>query len=142
MKSDEDFSHDSLHTNLLHTQRQKGLVRSETFFSKRTHPNKFHKSDCSKTCRVAQHTHATMDLETTLGIEDIITLITFVEASFAAHDNMRVNAGVAITIGAFMSESKTQSLRTKKITDCELVGVGDSITRLARTFFLTHKAVL
>ena len=60
--------------------------------------------------------------------------MTFVDASFAVHDNMRGHTGLVLTfrIGVFMSESKTQYLNTKISTECELVLARSSLPKALR----------
>ena len=80
-----------------------------SFLSKRPHPEKCNEGEYNKLHRVDYYMHATMNLGAIIVIEDIGTLMTFVDASLAAHDNMRGHTELAIMfgIGAFMSESKT-----------------------------------
>ena len=78
--------------------------------------------DYGKLRRVVHYVHSTKDLKAVIGIKDISTLITFVDASYAVHMNMRSHTGAAMTfgIGVFSSDSKMQKLNTKSSTDAEM----------------------
>jgi len=52
--------------------------------------------------------HGTKDLEMVIRIEDIDRLITFIDASYAVHPNMRSHTGAAITFGISIFRSKSK----------------------------------
>ena len=81
---------------------------------------------------MVHYIHSTKDLKTVIGIEDISKLITFVDASYAVHMNMRSHTGAAMTfgIGVFSSDSKMQKLNTKSSTDAEIVAVSDFLPKI------------
>ena len=88
--------------------------------------------DYNKFRRLMHYVHTTMDEIVTIGIEDVGLMRTFVDASYAVHDNMRSHTGGAITfgIGVFCSASEKQKLNTKSSTEAELVGVSEFLPKV------------
>jgi len=70
---------------------------------------------------------ATIDLPLVLGADNVDTMRTWVDASYAVHDNMRSHTGGTISfgIGTIGSKSNKQKLNTKSSTEAELVGASD-----------------
>ena len=66
----------------------------------------------------------------------------WVDASYLAHDNMRVHAGGTMSMvkdghGSIISISKKQKLNTKSLTEAELVGADDAMPQMLWTrYFL------
>ena len=71
------------------------------------------------------------------GADDIHTLYTFVDASFAVHEDMKSHTGGVITFGhgGIAYKSAKQKLVTKSSTEAELVGASDY---LPSTLWVQH----
>jgi hypothetical protein len=69
----------------------------------------------------------TLDECLVLGADDITIMKTWVDASYAVHDDMKSHTGGAISFGtgAIMCKSTKQKLNTKSSTEAELVGASD-----------------
>ena len=77
----------------------------------------------------------------TLKMDDLCIVKTWVDASFAVHDDMKSHTGGLITMGrgAFYASSKKQKMNTKSSTEAELVGAGDFLPQtIWTTNFLKH----
>jgi hypothetical protein len=84
-------------------------------------------NDWSKLKRVLQYLQGTLDEFLTLGADDIGMMKTWVDASYAVHEDMKSHTGgvVSFGLGAVMSKSSKQKLNTKSSTEAELVGASD-----------------
>ena len=62
-----------------------------------------------------------------IGVDDLKTLVTMVDASYAVHPNMRSHTGGLMTFGRGILHGKSskQKLNTKSSTESELVGVSE-----------------
>ena len=66
----------------------------------------------------------------------------WVDASYAAHDNMQEHTGVTMSMGKYgcrsiIGISKKQKLNTKRLTEAELIGADYAIPQMIRTrYFL------
>ena len=78
--------------------------------------------------RVLGHIRETTFLPLSLGWDETGDTCWCVNASFAAHNNMRSHTGAVMTLGkgAAVSMSTKQKLNTKSSTEAELVGVEDA----------------
>jgi hypothetical protein len=85
------------------------------------------KQDWLKLKRVLEYLYGTLDKFLTLGANDIGMMKTWVDASYAVHEDMKSHTGgvVSFGIGAVMSKSSKQKLNTKSSTEAELVGASD-----------------
>ena len=83
--------------------------------------------DQSKLKRTLEYIHGSMDLEYTIGADDIGKLRTWVDASYAVHPDMRSHTGGAMSLGrgAILCKSTKQKLNTKSSTEAEFVGASD-----------------
>jgi len=83
--------------------------------------------DQDKLKRVLRYIKGTMDETMSIGADDLEHLTTWVDASFAVHDNMRSHTGGVISFGTggLMAKSSKQKLNTKSSTEAELVGASD-----------------
>ena len=113
---------------------RKDLQVARSFLPKRAHHDKQNEGYCRKLRRFSHCICAKIDLEATIGIEDIGSLMTFGCACFAAYDSAcgRTLSAIAFGIGVFMPESKTQSLNAKSSTECEIVAARGSLPKVAR----------
>jgi hypothetical protein len=68
-----------------------------------------------------------MDEVLVIGADDMSIMKTWVDASYAVHDNMRSHTGGVISFGrgTIMSKSLKQKINTKSSTEAELVGACD-----------------
>jgi hypothetical protein len=83
--------------------------------------------DQAKLKRVLEYIKDTMDIEYTIGADNLGTLRTWVDASYAVHPDMRSHTGGAMSfgIGAFLCKSTKHKLNTKSSTEVETVGASD-----------------
>jgi hypothetical protein len=77
--------------------------------------------------RLLEYLRGTMDMVLTLGADDLNSLHTWVDASYAVHPDMRSHTGGVISLGtgAVLCKSAKQKLTTKSSTEAELVGSTD-----------------
>ena len=70
-----------------------------------------------------------------MSIDKSVNIKWYVDASFAAHKDMRSHTGGFMTMGtggAYVKYRK-QNLKTKSLTDAELVGLDDVLTQVIWT---------
>jgi histone deacetylase 1/2 len=86
------------------------------------------KTDMMKLERVLKYLNATSKLGLTLRPDKELSINAYVDASYAVHDDMRSQTGMAISLGqgTTMSKSTTQKLNTKSSTEAELVALSDA----------------
>jgi hypothetical protein len=85
------------------------------------------KEDWAKLKRLLQYLNRTLDDYLTLGADNMTSLNTWVDASYAVHRDMKSHTGGAISlgIGAVMSKSGKQKLNVKSSTEAEIVAASD-----------------
>ena len=85
------------------------------------------RQDQAKLKRVLEYLKGTLDLELTLGADDLKTMRAWVDASFAVHEDMKSHTGGVISFGkgALISKSVGQKLNSKSSTEAELIGASD-----------------
>ena len=83
--------------------------------------------DQTKLKRLLEYLYGTYDLPLILGADDIHTMYTFVNASYAVHKDMKSHTGGVITFGhgGIACKSAKQKLVTKSSTEAELVGASE-----------------
>jgi hypothetical protein len=83
--------------------------------------------DWAKLRRVLEYLNGTLDEFLTLGADDMGIMKTWVDASYAVHEDMKSHTGGVVSFGrgATMSKSSKQKLNTKSSTEAELVGASD-----------------
>jgi hypothetical protein len=83
--------------------------------------------DQTKLRRVLEYVKGTMDLCLTLGADDLSSIKTWVDASYAVHPDMRSHTGGVMSMGrgGILCKSTKQKLNTKSSTEAELVGATD-----------------
>ena len=96
------------------------------------HPDE---DDWKKLRRVLQYLRGTIDLELTLGADDLKKMQSWVDVSYAVHDDCKSHTGGAISwgVGVLMSKSRKQKLNTKSSTEGEIVGVSDYLPNMIWT---------
>ncbi len=77
--------------------------------------------------RVLQYIRGSMDLEYTVGADDLGRFRTWVDASYATHQDMKSHTGGAMSFGrgVILCKSAKQKLNTKSSTEAEFVGASD-----------------
>ena len=87
--------------------------------------------DWKKLKRLLCYINNTIDMPLTLSIDNINVLKTWVDASYATHDDMKSHTGGAIMmgLGTLYSKSTKQKLNTKSSTEAELVGASDFLSQ-------------
>ena len=93
--------------------------------------------DWEKLRRVLEFLNGTLEDELVLGAENIQFLLSYVDASFAVHLDMKSHTGGATTFGRgiIILKSTKQKLNTRSSTDAEIVGALDY---LPDTIWLLH----
>jgi hypothetical protein len=83
--------------------------------------------DWSKLKRVLEYVKGTMDLVYTLGADNLTTVRTWVDASFAVHPDMKSHTGGLISYGrgGLLCKSNKQKTTQRSSTHAEMVGVSD-----------------
>jgi hypothetical protein len=95
-----------------------------------TRVSKSTKQDQMKLKRVLEYINATMDLEYTLGADDLEKIRTWVNASYAVHPDMKSHTSGIMSLGSrgILCKSTKQKLNTKSSTEAELVGASDYLS--------------
>ena len=85
------------------------------------------KDDDNKLTRVLGYLEKTLKDKRVIGTTDIQNLVTWVDASYAPHKDMKSHTGGIISFGhgALHTRSSKQKLNTMSSTEAELVGVSD-----------------
>jgi len=92
-----------------------------------TRVSKSTQQDRTKLRRVLEYIKGTMDLEYTLGADDMNKLRSWVDAAYAVHPDMKSHTGgvMSLGIGGILCKSTKQKLNTKSSTEAEVVGASD-----------------
>ena len=102
--------------------------------------------DWKKLRRVLQYLRGTLDLELTLGADDITKVKSWVDVSYGIHQDCRSHTGGGMSWGwgMILSKSQKQKLNTKSSTEGEIVGVSDYLPNViwARMFLEEQGFVL
>ena len=77
--------------------------------------------------RVIQFLYGTIKDNRIIGFNDLASLLTYVDASYAVHNNMRSHTGGMMTFGKGIIHGKAskQKLNVKSSTEAEVVGMSD-----------------
>ena len=83
--------------------------------------------DYTKLRRLLEYLSGTLDMGLTLGADNLGSLYTWVDASYATHGDMRSHTGgvVSFGTGGLLCKSSKQKLNTKSSTEAELIGASD-----------------
>ena len=83
--------------------------------------------DQKKLRRLLEYLFGTLDLSLILGADNLGTVYTWVDASYAVHRDMRSHTGGVISFGTggILCKSSKQKLNTKSSTEAELIGASD-----------------
>jgi len=92
-----------------------------------TRVSKSTREDQGKLRRLLEYIKGTLDLEYTLGADDLARLRSWVDAAYAVHPDMKSHTGGVMSFGTggFFCKSSKQKLNTKSSTEAELVGASD-----------------
>jgi hypothetical protein len=102
------------------------------------------KTDATKLQRVLKYLNGTKDLTLSLSSSDPVQLTSYVDASFAVHDDFKSHTGAVSTIGAgaITSRSVKQKLVTASSTEAELVACADEALRVTWSAdFMSHQGI-
>ena len=92
--------------------------------------------------RLLRFINRTREDKRIIGINDITTMNTFIDASYAVHPNMRGHTGGAISfgVGIVYGKASKQKINVKSLSEYELVGVSEYIIySLWQGYFLKHQ---
>ena len=101
------------------------LLTSVGFLAKRTRaPNEY---DMKKLERILRYLNGTQELGITLCPGKDLSVIAYIDASYAVHNDMKSQTGVATTLGTGVTYAKstTQQLNAKSSTESELIALTD-----------------
>ena len=86
-------------------------------------------SNWRKLKRLLQFVHCTIHDNLTLSADDVTFMTTWVDASYAVHDDIHSHTGGCMSFGSRMIHYKSlkKKLNTKSSTECEVVGASDYI---------------
>jgi len=87
------------------------------------------KHDWKKLCHVIRYLRGTAHLPLIIGWDQSGNIYWYVDAAFAAHNNMRGHTGAIMTMGhgTIVGISNKQKTNTKSSTEAELVGVDEAL---------------
>ena len=102
-----------------------GLLLAFAFLCTRV--SKSTTQDREKLRRLLEYIHGSIDRDYTLGADDMGIMMTWVDAAFAVHPDMKSHAGGVISFGrcGIVCKSTKQKLNTKSSTEAEFVGASD-----------------
>jgi hypothetical protein len=136
-KTQSELFH-SIVAKLLYIATRARADKLPTIFFLYTYVSKSTIQDWRKLKRLLQYLHFTIDLSTTLGCEHPFNLLTWVNATYAVHDDMKSHTGgcTSLGTGVFFTRSSKQKLNTKSSTEAELVSASDHLphTLWAKSF--------
>jgi hypothetical protein len=94
--------------------------------------------DWKKLLRVLQYLRGTIDLKLVLGADNMKQMKSWVDVSYAVHEDCKSHTGGLVSFGwgILLSKSQKQKLNTKSSTEGEIVGVSDFLPNMiwARMF--------
>ena len=70
-----------------------------------------------------------LDMHKLLGADSMLSLLTWIDASYAAHDDMKSHTGgcMSFSVEILMLKSSKQKLNTKSTAESKIVGASDYI---------------
>ena len=91
--------------------------------------------DNIKLTRALKYLRSTADLGLTLEVNDIISVLGYVDASYGVHIDGKSHTGAAISLGkgAVYAKSAKQKVVSKSSTEAELIGLSDSASQIIWT---------
>ena len=100
-----------------------------------TRVKKASEDDWFKLTRMLKYINGTRELGIILEAENILSIRSYIDASFAVHPDMRSHSGACITLGKgpVFSKSSKQKLMSKSSTEAELIGLSDNFPQVIWT---------
>jgi len=101
--------------------------------------------DWSKLKRVLLYIKCKLDMYMILGADSMLDLLTWVDVSYAVHDNMKNHTSgcMSFGVGILIPKSAKQKLNTKSTTESEIVGASDYIPNVIwAELFLKHQGIV
>ena len=97
-----------------------------------TRVSKCTEQDNQKLRRLLEYIHGSMDLEYTIGADDMGKIRSWVDASYAVHPDFKSHTGGVMSLGrgGLICKSSKQKLNTKSSTEAELVGASDYLPNI------------
>ena len=129
-KEEADIFHSVVYILLYVAIRaRRDLQPSVAFLSTRV--NKPTQQDDVKLRRVLGYVASTLDEVSYIGINEPLTMIHFIDASYAIHNDFKGHTGAGSTLGiaVISSQSSKQKLVTRSSTESELVAVADRLPK-------------
>jgi hypothetical protein len=117
----------SVSAKLLYVSKRGRLDTQLTVAFLCTRVSRSTEQDWVKLKRLLEYIHGSLDEFRVIGADDLGRMMTWVDASYAVHRDMKSHTGgvVSFGTGALMSKSSKQKLNTKSSTEAELVGASD-----------------
>ena len=114
------------------------ILLATSFLASRTRDPR--EDDHKKLIRLIRYLEGTRELGIVLEANKPIQLITYVDASYAVHENFKSQTGgiISLTRGPVFATSSKQKLVSKSSTEAELIGVSDVLSHVlwARDFLI------
>jgi hypothetical protein len=102
--------------------------------------------DWAKLRRALQYLRGTIDMKLYIGFDDITKMRTWVDVSYAVHQDCKSHTGGVISFGwgVLLTKCQKQKLNTKSSTEGEIVGVSDYLPNMiwARMFLEAQGTIL
>ena len=94
-----------------------------------TRVSKSDEDDWKKLKRVLKYLYGTLDMRRVIGSNGVMDIHTWIDASYAVHNDMRSQTGGCISMGrgTVHGRSSKQKLNTKSSTEAEVVGMSEYI---------------
>jgi hypothetical protein len=94
--------------------------------------------DQKKLRRLLEYIHGSVDLEYTIGADDLGSIRSWVDAAYAVHEDMKSHTGGTLSFGqgGLLCKSTKQKLNTKSSTEAEFVGASDYLPHILWVKFL------
>jgi hypothetical protein len=129
-KERSDIFHSVVMKLLYVAKRARGdILPTIAFLSTRV--SKSNEKDWEKLERLCHYINGTIDDPFIIGADNMHTMYTWVDASYAVHDDMKSHTGGTISFGrgALMPTSEKHKLNTKSSTEAEVVGASDFLPK-------------
>jgi len=94
-----------------------------------TRVGKATEEDWEKLSRLLRYLKGTIKLGLRLQVDTTIGILSYIDASYATHEDYKSHTGIVVSLGAgaIFAKSSKQRLNTKSSTEAELVGVSDGM---------------
>jgi histone deacetylase 1/2 len=134
----DDMTQDIFHSRVAKVLYLAKRVRPEllpTVIFLSTRVKKATDDDWFKLTRMLKYINGTRDLGIVLEAGKVLSIRSYVDASFAVHPDMRSHSGASITLGKgpVFAKSSKQKLMSKSSTESELIGLSDNFPQVIWT---------